>query len=216
METVAIKADIREQARSKGANVTRAEGKIPCVVYGGDDVKAVAIEFNDVRHAIYTSEFKICELDIDGKKENCIVKDIQFHPVTEEIVHIDFLRLIPGHEVKVEVPIHFEGQAAGIRQGGNLVKKLRRVQIKAVPENLVDHIILDLTTLKLGDSMNVGDLEVDESIQILTPLSTPVASVVVPRALLTVTAAGDEEEEGEEEGDEGEGTPAEASEEAAE
>lgn len=216
METIAIKADIREQARSKGANATRAEGKIPCVVYGGEEVRAVAVEFNDVRHAIYTAEFKICELEIDGKKENCIVKDIQFHPVTEEIVHIDFLRLIPGHEVKVEVPIHFEGQAAGIRQGGNLVKKLRRVQIKAVPENLVDHINIDLTSLKLGDSLNVGDLEVDESIEILTPLSTPVASVVVPRALLTVAAADDEEEEGEEEGEEAEGASDEASEETAE
>jgi large subunit ribosomal protein L25 len=216
METIAIKADIRDQARSKGANATRAEGKIPCVVYGGNEVQTVAIEFNDVRHAIYTPEFKICELDIDGKKERCIVKDIQFHPVSDDIVHIDFLRLIPGHEVKVEVPIHFEGTAVGIRQGGNLVKKLRRVQIKATPENLVDHIIIDLTNLNLGDSLNVGDLDVDEAIEIMTPLTTPVASVVVPRALLTVTPAEGEEEEGEGEGEEGEGAPAEASEEAAE
>ena len=214
METVAIKANIREDVRSKGANATRAEGKIPCVVYGKDSVQAVAIEFNEVRHAIYTPEFKICELEIDGEKVQCIVKDIQFHPVTEEIVHIDFLRLIPGHEIKVEVPVKLVGQAPGLRAGGKLIRKMRRVKIKATPENLVDHLTLDISKLKLGFSVRVEDFEEEEGVEILNPGATPVASIVVPRALKSMDEE-EEEEEGEE-GEEGEGDGEGSSEEASE
>ena len=104
MEVVAVKAANRSQVRSKGAKQTRAEGKIPGVVYGDGNVTPIAVELNEVRHAIYTPEFKLVELDLDGEKVQCIVKEVQFHPVTEEILHMDFLKLVPGAGIKVSVP----------------------------------------------------------------------------------------------------------------
>ena len=207
METVAVKASNRSEVRSKGAKATRAEGKIPCVVYGGDTVHTVAVDFNDIRHAIYTPAFKLVELDIDGESVSCIVKDIQFHPVTEDIVHIDFLILTPGKSIKVEVPVRFEGAAPGIRAGGKLIKKMRRVKIKTTPETLVDHLLVDISNLELGYSVRVKDIEAVEGVEVLNQPNIPVASIEVPRALRSADEEGaefgeDGEEEGGEEGSE--------------
>ena len=204
MESVADKAEKRNEVRSKGAKAVRAEGKIPAVLYGGESVESISVDFNDIRHAIYTPAFKLVDLEIDGETVQCIVKDVQFHPVTENIVHIDFLRLIPGHPIKVEVPVRFEGQAPGLRAGGKLVEKMRRIRIKTTPENLIDELIVDVSELMLGSSVRVRDAKIGEGIEIMNPGATPVASVEVPRALRSAEAeaeeaAGEEGEEGTEE-----------------
>ncbi len=187
-----MKASSRSETRTKGAKAVRAAGKIPAVVYGGDTVSHVSIEFNELRHAIYTPEFKLIDLEMDGKTVSCIVKDIQFHPVTEEVVHVDFLQLIPGKSIKVEVPVRFEGVSPGIREGGKLTQKLRRIAIKTTPEHLVDELVIDISELMLGFSVRVSDAIVGEGIEVLNTPNIPVASVEVPRALKT------EEEEAEE------------------
>lgn len=207
MESVAIKTEARGEVRSKGARATRAAGKIPAVVYGGDTVSHVAVEHNELRHAVYTPDFKLIDLDIEGEHVKCIVKDIQFHPVTEEIVHVDFLRLIPGKSIKVEVPVRFKGTSPGLREGGALVQKMRRIAIKTTPENLIDELVIDVSELMLGFSVRVKDAIVGEGIEILSTPNVPVASVEIPRALKTEEEELEELAEGEEgaEGAEGEG-----------
>lgn len=185
MESVAIKAITRSELRTKGAMLTRAAGRIPAVVYGGGNVSHVSIEFNDLRHAIYTPDFKLIDLDLDGEQVSCIIKDIQFHPVSEEVVHVDFLRLVPGKSIKVEVPVRFEGVSPGLREGGNLVQKMRRISIKTTPEHLVDELVIDVSELMLGFSVRVSDAIVGEGIEVLNTPNIPVASVEVPRALKT-------------------------------
>ena len=192
METVAIKSTSRSERRTKGAKAVRAAGKIPAVVYGGDTVSHVAIEFNDLRHAVYTPDFKLIDLEVDGESVSCIVKDIQFHPVTEEVVHVDFLRLVPGRTIKVEVPVHFQGVCPGLKEGGIMVQKMRRIAIKTTPEHLVSELLVDVSELMLGSSVRVKDAIVGEGIEVLNTPNIPIASVEVPRALKT------EEEEAEE------------------
>ena len=93
------------------------------------------------------------EINLEGEIHRCIIKSAQFHPVTDKVLHIDFLRLIDNHKVKVDIPISFEGIAVGIKEGGKLIKKMRKVSIKTVPEHLIDKIVLNTTRMKLGESL---------------------------------------------------------------
>ncbi len=210
MEFVAVQGEPRELARKKGAKAVRREGKIPCVLYGGTEAKHFSVEPLAVREVIYTPEFKGVELDIDGEKVKCFVKDVQYHPVTDEIVHIDFLRLVDGRKVKVDIPVSFQGVAPGLKSGGNFIKKLRKISIKTVPEKLVNELNLDVSTLELGHSLRVRDIEGHEGIEILNNPAQPVASIEVPRILksdpaLLETDEDEEEGEGEEGAEGGEG-----------
>ena len=205
METLTVKAQGREQTRTRGAEAVRKAGLIPAVVYGSKESKPISVKLLDIRDAIYTPEFKIVELDVDGDKRSTVVRDVQFHPVTEEIVHIDFLELVPENKVVVEVPVRFEGTAPGLKMGGKLMRKMRKVKIKTTPENLVDELIFDVSELKLGQSVRVRDAQVGEEIEVLNSPSIPVASIEIPRALKGAEAGEEEEGEEGEETPEGEG-----------
>lgn len=205
MQTLSIAGAQREGRGKKAAKLLRREGKVPCVLYGSGKNTHFSVEDHTLRDLIYTPDFKMVELDIDGTKTNCILKNVQFHPVSDEVEHVDFLSLSEGKKVKVEVPVRFTGNAPGLRSGGKLIQKLRRVKIKTTPEHLVDELILDIGKLGLGQTIRVRDIQVGEEIELLNNLSIPVASIEVPRALRSASAE-DEEGEGEEgtEGGEGE------------
>jgi large subunit ribosomal protein L25 len=212
MEVIAVGGELRSGLGKKATKAVRREGKIPCVLYGGDEITHFAVEFNDIRGLIYTPDFKLAEIDLDGKKVKAIVKDIQFHPVTDEIRHIDFLRLVDGQTVKVEVPIRFKGVSPGVRGGGKLQQKLRRAKIKTTPENLVGELKVDISSLELNQSIRVSDIDAVENIEVMNSPAVPVATVVTPRALRSAAtaaakaAAGGQvvEEEGEGEEDDAE------------
>lgn len=195
METIAIQASKREVNRSKGAREVRRNGLIPSVLYAKDGVEHIAVDFNDLRYLVYTPDFKVAEMDIEGEKVKCILKDIQFHPVTEEIVHADFLKLIPGHKVRVEIPVHFEGTPPGLRSGGKLIRKIRKISIRTIPEYLMDEMVLDISHLNLGDSVRVRDIDVEDEVEILDPPNQPVASIEIPRLLKTAAEIEAEEAE---------------------
>ena len=212
MNIVAIKSRPRPKVGTKIARQSRREGLIPCVLYGGEEIIHFNTTYNEVRDLVYTPDFKVAELEVEGKTYRCIVKEVQFHPVKENILHIDFLQLIEGRPVKVELPVHFKGNSPGVRAGGKLIQKMRRVKVKATPENLVEELKLDISELNLGQSIRVRDIEVPEGMEILSAPSIPVASVEIPRALRGAAPGSEEAEEGAEEAAEG---STEASQEAA-
>lgn len=209
----------REDLGKRATKALRNEKKIPCVMYGGEEVLHFSTVFHEVRDLVFTPDFKVADVHIDGETYRAIVKQVQWHPVTDEILHIDFLRLIEGVPVKISIPIHFEGTSPGVRNGGTLLQKLRRATVKTRPENLVTEIVLDISGLKMSDSLRVRDIELGDDVEILNDPGVPVATVASPRSLRTLLPEDLEEEEevleGAEEG-EGEGAEAEGEEPAAE
>jgi len=162
----------------------------------------------DVRDLVYTHQFKTVELNLDGKETKAILKDVQFHPVTDSIIHLDFQELVPERKVKVSVPVSFTGSAPGVKDGGTMVALLRKISIKAAPQYLVDTIVGDISELKLGFSLAVKDLMIPEGIEVLENENTPVLFIETPRSLKSL------ESELEGEGEEEEGATEEAKEEA--
>lgn len=189
MQVVNIKGEIRTDLGKKGAKATRNQGLIPCVLYGGDEVVHFSTTLNEVRHLIYTPDFKVAQVEVDGKPFRCIVKDKQFHPVNDQIIHLDFLRLAEGHPIKVEVPIRFKGVSPGVKSGGKLLQKMRTVKLKALPENVIDEIIVDISHLELGQSIRVRDIKAGEGVEVLNAPGIPVATVEIPRALRSAQQA---------------------------
>ncbi len=194
MVTVTVNGTPRSDVGKSSTKAARNAGLIPCVLYGGGgDNVHFTTTLSDVRGLIYTPEFKLAEVNVDGKNYRCIVKDVQFDPVRDEVTHIDFLQLVDGHPIKVEVPLSFKGVSPGVRSGGKFSQKIRVIKIKTTPENLVDKLFVDISKLKLGNSMRVRDIATEEGVEILNPPALPIATVTVPRALKG--AAEDEEEE---------------------
>lgn len=202
MEIVAVKGQVRTDVGKKASKAVRKEGRVPCVVYGTQDTLHFSIDPKEVKSLVYTPAFKLAEVELDGTTHKCIIRDIQFHPVTDEIVHIDFLALTDGQKVKVELPVGFKGVSPGMKLGGKLQQNLRRVKIKTTPEHLVDQLVLDVSHLELGQSVRVRDIKVGEGIEIMSPAGTPIATVEIPRALRSATSAASKEAEEEEADDE--------------
>lgn len=198
MQIVPINTATRPDIGRKATKAVRKSGQIPAVMYGGGEVKHFSTTVKDIKPIIYTPDFKIAEIDIDGAKHKAILKDIQFHPVTDEVMHIDFLKLIDGVKVKVNLPVRYEGVSPGVKEGGKLIEALRTVKVKTIPEKLVDQLIADISETQLGQAIRVKDLQVGEGIEIMTDPNIPVASVNVPRVL---KGAIDEEKGVEGEGD---------------
>lgn len=209
METVAISGAKRTSTGKKSAKAVRNSGSIPCVIYGGKENVHFTGNISELKKMIYTPAFKVAEINIDGSPHKCILKDVQFHPVTDEVKHVDFLELVNGKPLKVELPVRLEGVAPGIREGGKLVYKLRKVKVKTTPEVLVDELVLDISEMNLGDSVRVRDIAAIEGMELMSSPALPVASVITPRALKSAEAA---TEATEEEGAEGEEAAAEGGE----
>ncbi|MCX8211523.1 MAG: 50S ribosomal protein L25 [Lewinella sp.] len=189
MQSVQVSGELRENLGKKSSKATRREGLVPAVLYGAGDPVHFTIKALDVRSLVYTPEFKLAELTVGGKTVRAIVKDYQFHPVTDALRHIDFLALQDGHPVKVQVPVVFEGVSPGVLGGGKLQISVRRIKIKTTPENLVDKLVLDISELELGSAIRVRDIKANEGVEIMNPGGQPVASVEVPRALRSAATA---------------------------
>lgn len=192
METVKIVGKKRDIGKKKHTRALRNSGAIPCVIYGGEENVHFSTVVNDVKSLIYTPDFKKAEVEIDGTNHKCVVKEIQFHPVSDEVIHIDFQKLIPGKKVTAEIPMHIQGTAPGIIEGGVLRKKMRKIRVKSDAASLVHEIIVDVSALHLGDIARVSDLEKPEGVQIMLDPQTPVVSIDRPRKAVEII---DEEEE---------------------
>jgi large subunit ribosomal protein L25 len=190
MEAVVVSGQLRPGLGKKGTKAVRNEGRIPCVLYTKDEVVHFSTTGKDVKSIVYTPDFKVADIAIEGKTYRAILKDVQWHPLSDEIVHIDFMGLQPGHTIKVEVPLRFKGVSPGVKAGGKLQQKLRRIRIKTTPENMVDELSVNISSMELGQSIRVRDIIVeDEGVEILNSPGVPVATIEIPRALRSAAAA---------------------------
>ncbi|HOY17220.1 MAG TPA: 50S ribosomal protein L25 [Haliscomenobacter sp.] len=189
METIAITGQSRTGLGKKPSKDLRNDGRIPCVLYGGQDVVHFSVTLNDVKTLIYTPDFRVANLTVDGATYRCIVKDYQLHPLTSQLTHIDFLSLVEGQKVKLEVPVRTKGVSPGVKLGGKLQIKLRRAKVKTLPEQMVTELFIDITSMDLGHSLRVRDIIVPEGIELLNAPSIPVVTIEIPRALRSAAAA---------------------------
>ena len=183
MQTVSIQGTVRAQVGKSATKVVRAQEEIPCVLYGTGENIHFTTNWSEVRHLIYTPDFKTAELTVGGQTFNAILKNVQFHPATEKILHIDFLKLTPGHPINVSVPLRLKGSSVGVKSGGRLVQSVRKIKVKCLPEQIVDEVELDISNLDLGQTVRVRDIQGQKGIEIMMTPSIPVAMIEIPRAL---------------------------------
>ncbi|MEQ9467250.1 MAG: 50S ribosomal protein L25/general stress protein Ctc [Ekhidna sp.] len=215
MKTVEIIGYKRANLGKTEAKRLREEGMVPCVVYGGDHqihFYAPMILFRDL---VYTDEAHFAMLTIEGEPEpfEAIIQDVQFHPVSEIIMHADFLQLFRGTPIKMNIPVHPVGNAPGLQQGGKLIRKVKYLQVKALPKNMPEYIEVDVSGLGLGKSIKVGELQTGDYEILNSPLVT-LAGIEVPRALKGKETGAEEEELEEAEAGGGDAPAAEESSEA--
>lgn len=196
MKTIQLKGELRSDLGKGATRRVRSEGKVPAIIYGGENSVHCSVEPLAVRPLIYTPEFQLAEVEVDGKTYRCIVKDLQFDVVTDDLIHIDFLELVDGKKVIAEVPLNFIGSPEGVKAGGRLEIKLKSVKVRTYPKYLTEHLDVDISKMQIGGNVRVQDIKADENVEIQNPPRIPVASVVTTRAL---RQAGSEGEEGEEE-----------------
>ena len=185
MEVVAIQGHRKEGSGKQGAKQVRNAGLVPANMYqsGGGEAVQFAVSINDYRDLIYTAQFKLAEIEINGEKHKCIIKDVQFHPVNDQVIHIDFLKLVPGVKFKASVPLRFIGTAPGVKEGGKFITTMRKINIMTTPEKIVDAVEADISEMALGSTIRVRDINAIEGVEITNSAAVPVASIEIPRAL---------------------------------
>jgi large subunit ribosomal protein L25 len=209
MKTLAISVKERQNVGKSNTRALRNQGNVPCVLYGGEKQVTFYAHENDFRKLVYTPDTFIAELNIDGSKVRAILQDIQFHPVTDKILHIDFLEVIEGKPITVTLPVILEGAAPGVKNGGNLMFRRPKIITKGLAASLPDAITLNIEHLKIGMFIYIKDIEMD-GCEFLAPGNSVVVGVKTARAAIE-----DEEDEEEvEEGAEGGDAPAEGAEKA--
>jgi len=192
MKSITINGSQRESVGKVATKALRNAGKVPCVLYGGDKALHFSAEEKAFKKLVYTPEVFTAMIELEsGEKLSAILQDIQFHPVSDKILHIDFYQIFDDKEVTMEIPIHLIGVAPGVIAGGNMRFPNRKLKVKALPANLPDFINADISKLNIGDKLFVTELQNDKY-SILHPDNTVVVQVRISR--LTVEVEEDEEE----------------------
>ena len=194
MKTFALAANVRET--NKIANrALRNQGKVPCVLYGGEKQVYFSASENDLNKLVNTPDVYLLNIDIDGENFQAILQDIQFHPLTDRIIHIDFLQVFEDKEVTVNIPINFIGTPIGVRNGGNLLTRKRAIRTRAIAANLPDAININIEELKIGQFLYIGDVR-DDKYTFLAGDKSVIVGVKTARGAI-------EDEETEEEAEDG-------------
>tara|TARA_E500000331_G_C17222846_1_gene698942 strand:- start:236 stop:913 length:678 start_codon:yes stop_codon:yes gene_type:complete len=199
MKSIKINGSKRESVGKSSTKALRNAGKVPCVVYGGEKPVHFSADEISFSKLVYTPNAHMVAISFDGKSEiNAIIQDIQFHPVSEKILHIDFLQLFESKEVTMTIPVKYEGNAPGVRnEGGILSKNKRKLSVRALPKDLPDYIKADISNLNLNDNITISDVS-DNSFKFLHPDNMVVCQVKMSRASLSLSTDEEEGEEGEE------------------
>ncbi|MBN9381577.1 MAG: 50S ribosomal protein L25 [Chitinophagaceae bacterium] len=188
MRTITIEGQLRTEMGKQATRQLRSEEKVPGVIYGGAkevNFSALATSFKSL---VYTPDFQLAEVKVDGKSYKCILKDLQFDKVTDELIHADFLELVDDKKVIATIPLKFTGAAKGVKDGGKLITKMKALKVKTYPKYLKENIEVDLTDLELNGNVRVEDVKA-ENYEILNSPRIPIASIVLTRQLKQEEAA---------------------------
>ena len=182
MKSITIKGSKRESVGKVATKALRNADKVPCVLYGGENAIHFTAEEKAFKKLVYTPNVYTATIEIEGEKHaTCILKDIQFHPVSDKILHIDFYQLFDDKEVTMEIPVNLVGKSPGVLIGGSLRFPNRKLKVKALPGNLPDAIDADISKLEIGDKLFVSEVQIADC-TILHPENTVVAQVRMSRA----------------------------------
>jgi large subunit ribosomal protein L25 len=191
-----ISAERRSELGKKSTRDLRKMDHVPCVMYGGAEVVHFHAHENDFRHLVYTPSAYVVEVDLDGKKHKAVLQELQFHPVTDKLMHMDFVEVFDDKPVTVEIPIKLTGAAIGLKDGGKPRQRRRVLKVRGLLADLPDVLEVDITEVAIGDVIKIGDLSYD-NLEILDPARSMIFAVVSSR-ISKGMALGEDEVEGEE------------------
>jgi large subunit ribosomal protein L25 len=182
MKSITIEGQLRTETGKKHTRQLRSQGLVPGVIYGGSQEVNFAAPVLSFKNLVYTSEFQLAQINVDGKSYRCILKDVQLNKVSDELAHLDFLELVEDRKIVATIPIKFTGTAIGVKGGGKLVTKMKTLRIKTLPKYLKENIEVDLTNLELNENIRVQDVK-DDNFEVMNSPRIPIASVVMTRQL---------------------------------
>jgi large subunit ribosomal protein L25 len=188
MKTITIEGQLRTEHGKSATRQLRSQELVPGVIYGGAQEINFAAPAKALRPLVYTPSFQLAEVTVDGKTYRCILKDLQFDKISDELIHIDLLELVEDKKIIASIPLTFVGVAAGVRAGGRLVTKMKTLKVKTYPKYLKEQIEVSVEHMNVGDNIRVEDVKT-ENYEILNSPRIPVASVVTTRALRQEEAA---------------------------
>ena len=183
MKTLALTGSPRKSIGRTNAHSLRREGKVPCVLYGGKDIVHFEAIEKDFKSLVYTPDVHMIKLDVGGKQVDAILQAIQFHPITDKIMHVDFLEVVGEKPVTMDIPVKLNGTSVGVKEGGKLLKKLTRIRVKAPISKIPGTIDLNIEPLKIGDYIRIKDLKY-EGVTFLHEQSVTVVAVKVTREVV--------------------------------
>lgn len=182
MKTIEIKGSLRKELGKKSSRRIRKEDNVPCVVYGGDQNIHFYAHENSFRNLIYTPDAHLVKIDIEGKVHNAFMKDVQFHPVTDKVEHVDFIEVFENKPIIINLPIKITGESVGVKAGGKLRIKKRHLKVKGLAGDIPEYLPIDITEVKIHQSVKVGDLSYDKIELIDSKIST-ILSVATSRVV---------------------------------
>lgn len=189
MKIVTLSGSPRANVGKQNANAVRAKGEVPCVLYGGKEQVHFSADERAFKNILYTPDACYVEIDLNGKKTKAIVQESQYHKVTDKLIHVDFLEIVDGKPVVMNIPVKTHGQSEGVKAGGRLLVNMRKVKVQGPAEKIPALIDLDISPLTIGKSITLGDLKVD-GVKFLGAPNTTVVAVTVTRAVEETPAAG--------------------------
>ena len=194
MKSVSISGSLRENVGKKDAKAQRNKGMIPCVIYGGKDQKMFVVDEREFKNLLYTPEVRYAEVNINGDVRKAIVQETQFHAITDKLMHVDFLEVVDGKPITIDLPFKVKGTSPGVLKGGMLKKRVRKLKVRGLLENIPEEIVADISNLDINDMTKIADIHIDH-LEIVDNPNKVILQVVPTRG----TAAAAEEETTEEE-----------------
>lgn len=194
MKSITIQGTKRESVGKKSTKALRDAELVPCVVYGGAEPLSFSTEEKSFKNLVYTPEAHTVSIEVDGQTIPAVLQDIQFHPITDRILHVDFYQLSEDKPVIMEVPVRIIGRAKGVVAGGVLRQSFRKLKVKAIPANLPDEIVVDVTPLKIGNKLYVEALK-NDAYTFMHPDNAVVAAVKMSRNAMKGGVAADDDDE---------------------
>lgn len=188
MKSIEINGTLRTEFGKKGSHAIRKSNGVPCILYGGKEIVHFTVNADSLRNLVYTPHIYVVDLVVDGKKYNAILKDLQFHPVKDNILHVDFYEIDEAKPIVMEVPVALEGLAEGVRAGGKLALQLRKIKVKALFNLIPEKLVINVSHLGLGKTIKVGELSF-EGLELVSAKEAVVCAVKLTRAARGAAAA---------------------------